>query len=70
MYRISKFKVTTKTIFFEEHIVNADNHAEAKTKAFENIEETSYVGWEGDITAISNEELQQKLKERAEQWNE
>ena len=32
---MSKFKVTTKTIFFEEHIVNADNHAEAKTKAFE-----------------------------------
>ena len=67
---MTKFNVTTKTIFFEEHIVDAENYTEAKTKALENIEETSYVGWEGDITAISNEELQQKLKERAEQWNE
>ena len=52
-----KFKVTTKTIFFEEHIVDAENYTEAKTKALENIEDRSYVGWEGETDTISDEEI-------------
>ena len=52
-----KFKVTTKTIFFEEHIVDAENYTEAKTKALENIEDRSYVGWEGETDTISCEEI-------------
>ena len=52
---MTKFNVTTKTIFFEEHIVDAENYTEAKTKALENIEETSYVGWEGETDTMKVE---------------
>ena len=59
---MSKFKVTTKTIMFEEHIVDADNHADAETKALENDTlsskpSTDNFGWEGKTDTISCEEI-------------
>ena len=61
---MSKFLVTTKTIMFEEHIVEADDHADAETKALEgdvlsSNTSTDTFGWEGETDTISCEEIKE-----------
>ena len=55
---MSKFKVTTKTTMFEEHIVEADDYDEAEEKALDDDvlsskESTDNFGWEGGTDTVA-----------------